>query len=312
MKGNIAQHFPYIAAPEPEGIAPEFTTALPEELQASLGEKLEMKVEVTGIPQPKISWLIDEEPLEESEKYLTECDGEAASLVISSVSEDDDALFTCIVENDIGKCECSCDVLVTIPGEGPKFSEILKPMSVLLDEEAEFRVALEDAEETKVTWFVNDKQIKNRGRYRIYEEKNGVFVFVVEKCKLTDCGVVKCVAADEDGEISCTAELMVAEKGSVPVLKAISETVGEFMSGDSAKLEALISGNPTSIDWLKGFKKLSESSEKYEMEVSENKFALIVKDLKLEDSGTYKCIASNAVGENSLSFTIKVKGKMKI
>ena len=270
-----------------------------------------MRVEVTGNPKPKISWLIDEELLEESERYVTQFDGEVVSLVISSIGEDDDALFTCVAENEIGKCECSCDVLVAIPGEGPKFNETLKPMSVLLDEEAEFRIAVEDAEEAKVTWFVNDKQVKNRGRYRIYEEKEGAFVFVIEKCKLTDCGVVKCVAADQDGEISCTAELMVTEKGSAPVLKAISETVGEFMSSESARLEVLISGNPTSIDWLKGFKKLLESSEKYEMEVTENKFALIIKDLKLEDSGTYKCIASNAVGENSLAFTVKVKGKTK-
>ena len=300
----------FFAAPEPSGTAPDFTEALPEELNVTMGEKVVLQAKVSGVPEPKVEWLFDDSVIEESPRYVTSYDGSCASLTIEAVSKDDDALITCTAENEHGLSECSCDLLVAEAVDRPVFLEMMKPVSSFIDSEAKFTVVLENDELVEVKWFLNEKQVKDRGRHRLIKEKDGQFVFIIENCKLTDRGVVKCIALNEGGETSCTAELMIAEENSAPGLKQVSDSVGEFLSGEDARLEVLISGIPVpTVDWLKGFKKISENQEKFQIESSDTKNVLVIKDLKLEDSGSYKCIVSNASGENSVTFTLKVKGE---
>ena len=283
---------------------------LPEELNVTVGEKVVLQANVSGVPQPKIEWLFDDDVIDESSKHATSYDGSVAFLTIEAVSKEDDSLITCIAENEHGISESVCDLLVADAEDRPAFLKTMKPVSSFIDSDAKFSVVLENGENVEMKWFLNDKQVKDRGRHRLIKEKDGEYVFVIENCKLTDRGVVKCVASNTGGEASCTAELMIAEDSSAPGLKQVSGNIGEFMSGDDARFEVLISGNPVpTVDWLKGFKKISENQEKYQIESSDAKNVLIIKDLKLEDSGTYKCIASNASGENSLTFTLKVKGE---
>ena len=299
----------FVLGPQPIVAAPEFTTLLPEELNVEIGERVELKTVVTGQPEPKVCWLFDEDLLKNSDRHKFTYDGSVATLVIESVAEVEDALVTCVAKNEAGSAECSCDLFVALKAEAPKFTETVKPVSALLESEAVFSVGLEDSTETGVKWYLNDKLIRDRGRYRLAQEGDGRFLFTIEKCKLTDRGVVKCVASNEGGESTCTAELMVAEENSAPGLKQVTSDVCEFMSGEDGRLELLISGSPVpAVEWLKGFKKIQENKEKYQIESSDTKNTLIIKDLKLEDSGTYKCIASNTGGENSLTFTLKVKG----
>ena len=286
---------------------------LPEELNVTVGEKVVLQASVSGVPQPKIEWLFGDDLVDESSKYVISYDGRVASLTIEAVSKGDDALITCMAENEHGTSECNCDLLVADVEDRPAFVKKMKPVSSFIDSDAKFSVVLENDENVEVKWFLNDKQVKDRGRHRLNREKDGEFVFIIENCKLTDRGVVKCIASNTGGEVSCTAELMIAEDSSAPGLKQVSDNIGEFLSGGDARFEVLISGNPVpTVDWLKGFKKISENQEKYQIESSDTKNVLIIKDLKLEDSGTYKCIASNASGENSLTFTLKVKGECSV
>ena len=288
----------------------EFTEKLPKEKNACLGDKIELKVVVNASPEPTISWLLEEKDIEESERYHAEFDGETAVLVIAEATEEDDAMFTCIVENMNGCIECSCDLLVSEPGSGPKFIEMPRPVSVRLEADAEFQVQVEGTPKPDVKWILNDKVVKNRGRFQLIEEKDGKYVLIVEKCKATDSGIVKCTASNTAGEETCSTEIIVVEENSAPVLKEVTDNVCEFLAGSDARLELLISGNAElTVDWLKGFKRLLDNKDKYAMETTGNKNALIIKNLKLEDAGTYKCLASNPNGQQTMVFTVKVKGR---
>lgn len=299
-----------IAGAEPKGTSPVFTTMLPEELNVTVGEKVVLQANVTGVPDPKIEWLFDDDFVKESDGYAISYDGNIASLTIDSVSKDDDALVTCIAENEHGIEESSCDLVVAEKVEKPRLLETIKPVSTTMESEARFSAVLENDENVEVKWYLGDKQLKDRGRHRLLKEEDGRFVLIIENCKLTDRGVVKFIASNAGGESSCTAELMIAEDNSAPGLKQVSDDSVDIFTGDEARLEVLISGNPLpTVDWLRGFKKISENQVKYQIESSDAKNVLIIKDLKLEDAGTYKCIASNRSGENSVTFTVKVKGQ---
>ena len=272
-----------------------------------------IQANVTGDPEPKVDWLFDDDIIKGSDDHAINYEGGVATLTIKAIRKEDDALVTCLAVNEHGTVECSCDLLVAEEVEKPNFLETIKPVSILMDCDAKFSVVLENDENVEVKWFLNDKQVKDRGRHCLIKEKDGQFVFMIEKCKLTDRGVVKCIASNEGGEVCCTAELMIGEENSAPGLKQVSENIGEFLSGDDARLEVLLSGSPVpTVDWLKGFKKITANRDKYHIELSETKNVLVIKDLKLEDSGTYKCIASNASGENSMTFTVKVKGESQL
>ncbi len=298
----------FLGPEAPESVL-EFITPLPKEENVCIGDKLELKAVIAAKPPPEVTWLIEEDLLEESERYRTEFDGETAKLVIENVTDADDAVFTCIAENEVGTIECSCDLLVTESQSAPKFVKPVESVTVLLDNEAEFSVQVEGNPEPEVKWFLNEKLLKDRGRFQLIKEKDSRYVFVLGKCKQTDSGIVKCVAKNDAGEVSCTANIVITEQNSAPVLKEITESVCEFLAGSDARLEVLTSGNPEpTVNWLKGFKRLVESKDKYEVEKTQNKNVLIIKNLKLEDAGTYKCLASNQNGDESLVFTVKVKG----
>ncbi len=143
---------------------------------------------------------------------------------------------------------------------------------------------VEGIPEPEVKWYINDKLVKDRGRFQLLNEKDGKHSLILTKCKPTDSGIVKCVASSDTGEAICTANIVITEQNSSPVLKEVTDPVCEFLAGTEARLEVLTYGNPDPvINWLKGFKRL-ENKDKYAVEKVENTNALIIKNLKLEDA----------------------------
>lgn len=71
--------------------------------------------------------------------------------------------------------------------------------------------------------------------------------------------------------------------------------------GESLTWQAIIKGNPKpDITWSKGDVVL-EKGERYDFEEDKrnNKFTLVIKEVELDDKGTYQVMAKNYLGEAS-------------
>lgn len=79
------------------------------------GSTLVLQVNVSGIPSPKISWFLDDEPLEKSERISVDTTDDFSTLTIKNAMLDDSGMYTIAAENVVGKAEA--DFEVNVKGE---------------------------------------------------------------------------------------------------------------------------------------------------------------------------------------------------
>ena len=346
----LINHF-LLAAKKVEKRAPEFLKSLPKEKVLEVGDDVTLEVEVSGEPMPEVKWLKNDKPLKESDRIKSEVKGNIRVITIKDVDLDDDALYSCCITNDSGSVTCQCEIFIDEPEFAPKFIEELESLSIEPGDEAEFAVKVHGNPEPKVEWYHNDKQVKDRGRYQLLIEKAGQYILVIDNCKESDSGHVKCVAVSAIGDTSCSATLDVqgeivekepepelqsepvakesepersetkleakaelkTSEAEPPIIKEISSTSLDVPEGEDIRLEVEVTGNPApKFEWLRGFKKVLELNDKLTIEREDTKSVLIIKNAKLTDADTYKCVALNKCGRASKNFTVNVtKGKWR-
>ncbi|XP_046554801.1 titin-like [Haliotis rubra] len=76
------------------------------------GSTLVLQVNVSGIPSPKISWFLDDEPLEKSERISVDTTDDFSTLTIKNAMLDDTGMYTIAAENVVGKAEADFEINV--------------------------------------------------------------------------------------------------------------------------------------------------------------------------------------------------------
>lgn len=76
------------------------------------GTTLSLPVNTSGIPNPTITWLLDEEPIEKSARISVETVEGKTTLTIKNTTLDDTGLYTVEAENTVGKAVAEFDVNV--------------------------------------------------------------------------------------------------------------------------------------------------------------------------------------------------------
>lgn len=81
-----------------------------------------------------------------------------------------------------------------------------------------------------------------------------------------------------------------------------------MLPGESARLHCKLKGSPViQVTWFKNNKELSESNT-VRMSFVNSEAILDITDVKVDDSGTYSCEATNDVGSDSCSTEVVIKG----
>jgi hypothetical protein len=92
--------------------APVFTKQLSDVI-IELSQTAVFECVVTGIPKPKVSWLVEDTPIEEGPKYSLGYQDNVATLKVKDVSMDDSPIFvTCKAENVAGEARTSAELAV--------------------------------------------------------------------------------------------------------------------------------------------------------------------------------------------------------
>lgn len=82
-----------------------------------------------------------------------------------------------------------------------------------------------------------------------------------------------------------------------------------MLPGESARLHCKLKGSPViQVTWFKNNKELSESNTVRMSFVNNSEAILDITDVKVDDSGTYSCEATNDVGSDSCSTEVVIKG----
>ena len=174
---------------------------------------------------------------------------------------------------------------------------------------AKFKCRATGEPDPTIEWFKDDEPVETSKTLKA-SVIGDMYTLAISETTLEDEGEYKCVARNDVGSASTTAELLVNEEPARPEFKEKMKNI-EVTAGEKARFEVQVTGYPEpKVEWFKGSDKL-ENQERFVTGKDEDySFFLAVEDTMKEDNGSYKCVASNENGRATCRAELEVKDRL--
>jgi len=201
---------------------PKFTAPLPATYEVKDGEVLHLKCDVTGDPEPQVTWFKDDQPLSSSDVIDLRYKQGQASLTINEVFPEDEGIYKCKATNSLGSVDCGCGLKV-LPMEQsakmngqagdvvPKVLEHLKSKDVEDGTAVTLSCKIGGASHFDVVWLHNNKEIKPSKDFQYLNENNKYSLKIAEIFP-EDGGTYTCEAFNDSGETFTSCTIVVVGK----------------------------------------------------------------------------------------------------
>lgn len=173
----------------------------------SPNKKVTLSCVVSGTPSPAIKWFKNGIEITTSN---TVYDNSIAKLIIDNTTEDTSAKYTCLAENEIGKTETSCFILVQ---EKPSITIEDKYINQTLRTETEWKIngTISGFPQPEITWYKNSTIVKTDISCNIIYENN-TSTIIIKSLHRTDSGKYTIEAKNESGTATVDCNLTVIGK----------------------------------------------------------------------------------------------------
>ncbi|NXQ36801.1 TITIN protein, partial [Alaudala cheleensis] len=221
-------------------------------------------------------------------------------LELYAVKPADSGKYTCKVSNVAGSVTCSANLFVKEPAA---FKEKLEPTHLVKKGGyAELTCEVTGTPEIKITWFKDDRELKQSDKYRISFTKS-LAILHVSEVDTEDSGEYICEAKNDAGKDICSSVVTVKEPPQF--LKKIENI--SSLRGGTVVFQAAIKGSlPITVSWLKDNDEVIEDSN-IKMTFVNNVATLMVRSIELKHDGKYFCQAKNEAGIQRCSALLTVK-----
>lgn len=157
-----------------------------------------------------------------------------------------------------------------------------------------------------IEWFKNNKPIIADDRVKpTFDGRSATLLF--RKASVNDEGNYKCIIKNDLGSASSNADLFVDRKSSKPEIVNDMQNVQSF-EGNEARFDIRLKGIPKpKVEWYYGANKITDRKKYYMIEDEDGLNSLVVTNVKFDDVGLYKCVASNEAGKVSGRASLDVK-----
>ncbi|MCP9264251.1 Immunoglobulin I-set domain protein [Dirofilaria immitis] len=266
---------------KPETSAPEFVVAI-QDKTCKEAEKVIFECKVISEPEPTITWFHEKTSIvEETNKTIIESDGTVQRLVIVSADVVDRGQYICLAENVEGKAESKA--ILTVLAEAPQFTRHIT------SKEGSIRITSDSHHSIE------------------HDISNVHWRLVIEKTEESDFRKYRAVAINSVGMAESEAEIRLKEMNRKPELTGVLKN-RKVTEGDEIIMEVKFSGIPQpDVKWFKDSKEIVEEKEKIVIKTEEGQSTLIIKDAKLEESGSYHVELFNSEGREMSSANVTVE-----
>ncbi|XP_029987477.1 LOW QUALITY PROTEIN: obscurin [Sphaeramia orbicularis] len=259
-----------------------------QDVTVSAGEDAVFTCELSHSDVNEGVWWLGSSPLQKNEMNQMMCCGRQHRLVLTMTTPEETGTVAFVV----GEERTSAHLLV-VPKPKVLFEEKPKDVMIMEGEMATLSCTTSDST-TPVVWRRNHIPLQNGDKYNIYKEGKLNLLLIYDVDPL-DTGTYTC----DTGDVQSSAKLTVTELP--PFFQEELQSV-EAEEGAAVSLYCELSKLGVPIQWKKNRQPL-RASRKYEIKQDGCLLQLIIKDLKLEDSGSYTCQA----GGEETSATVSVK-----
>ncbi|NXD91739.1 TITIN protein, partial [Chaetorhynchus papuensis] len=213
----------------------------------------------------------------------------ASYLELYAVKPTDSGKYTCKVSNVAGSVTCSANLFVKEPAA---FKEKLEPTHLVKKGGyAELTCEVTGTPEIKITWFKDDRELKESDKYRISFTKSLARLHVSE-VDIEDSGEYICEAKNDAGKDICSSVVTVKES---PYFSKEFQSM-EVLKDSDVVLECEVLGTPPfEVFWVKDDKPV-RSSKKHRISIEKSLISLHVFRFDASDVGEYQCRVTNDVG----------------
>ncbi|KRY53788.1 Muscle M-line assembly protein unc-89 [Trichinella britovi] len=284
-----------------------------EDIQILPGETATFKIQVKGKPK-FVKWYKNGRILSGNDKAVAKSlDNGNYILTIKDASENDQAEYKCVLENDFGSVASEGKLTVgkiqKLESDEIKDKGLLKLLRGLSDHSAdvgskvEFSVQLQGFPEN-ISWFANGRLIEPC--YCNTEMlPNGELLCkcCIPAVKMDDAGILKFQASNSSGTVNSECTLKV--NGYPPkFLRGLTDRTTAPKC--RIVLEVEIDQKPNSIKWYKDNAILKSTSKMEMISVDNNTYQLILNDIDRADAGSYSVEVTNEFG------SAKSTGKLSV
>lgn len=192
-------------------------------------------------------------------------------------------------------------------GRTPMFTGELEPADRFVGEKHKLVCYVTGKPEPTIEWFKDGLRLRpTRNVTESFDGETCTLTF--KELELDDKGTYQCVASNELGKQSTSANLEVRKKTYKPeVLEPLKDLV--VYESETAKFEIKLARNTVAeVEWYQGTNRILHTN-KFNIENDGQFHSLIVKDVQRNDAGLYKCVVKNDAGKVTLRADLNVKEK---
>ncbi|XP_051516802.1 neurofascin-like isoform X2 [Myxocyprinus asiaticus] len=268
-------------------------------MTAMLGEELVLECFAAGVPTPSIKWTKNWEELSMGGKKLENFN---KMLRIKKISMDDGGDYICTISNRMG----SLDHIITVRVESVPFW-VERPESLVLsrDDSGSIVCKADGIPQPQIQWLVNGEPIMDAPRSPGRQVSGDTLTF--HSVVPDSAAVFQCNASNQYGYIMANAFLAVMDMK--PRLLGPRDELVKSTEGNRTLLDCPYFGSPKpDLRWSKAGMGMLEGGH---YRVLPNG-TLEIRNTKLQDQGTYVCVASNVIGRDEKEVQLEVKEPTKI